>query len=53
MKYPDGIPRITDETVARLRSWEGRSEVLTDEVTEAPVESLCAMLDHARLASLA
>ncbi|MES3000043.1 MAG: MaoC family dehydratase N-terminal domain-containing protein [Pseudomonadota bacterium] len=39
-------PRITDEVLARLRAWEGRSEVLTDEITPAPVEALRATLDH-------
>ncbi|HVZ42212.1 MAG TPA: MaoC family dehydratase N-terminal domain-containing protein [Ramlibacter sp.] len=36
---------LTPERMAELESWEGRSEVLEDEATEAPVRGLAATLD--------
>ena len=38
--------RITQQVLARLREWEGRSETLADEVTAAPVRGLSATLDR-------
>ena len=38
--------RVTPDTLARLREWEGRTETLRDEVTAAPVRSLSATLDR-------
>jgi 3-methylfumaryl-CoA hydratase len=43
---PDPSP-LTPDRLAQLRSWEGRSETATDEVTAAPVRSLSATLDRA------
>jgi 3-methylfumaryl-CoA hydratase len=37
---------LTPELLAQLRSWEGRSETLHDEITAAPVRSLSATLDR-------
>jgi 3-methylfumaryl-CoA hydratase len=37
---------LTPELLAQLRSWEGRSETLHDEVTAAPVRNLSATLDR-------
>ena len=37
---------LTPELLAQLRSWEGRSETLTDEITAAPVRNLSATLDR-------
>ncbi|MBG9387960.1 FAS1-like dehydratase domain-containing protein [Caenimonas aquaedulcis] len=46
-----GNPRITDDDVAQLRSWEGRSETVADSITGAPVHALAATLDHASAAA--
>jgi 3-methylfumaryl-CoA hydratase len=40
-------PTLTPELLAQLRSWEGRSETLHDQVTGAPVRNLSATLDRA------
>jgi 3-methylfumaryl-CoA hydratase len=40
------LPAITSELLAQLRSWEGRSETLHDEITAAPVRNLSATLDR-------
>ncbi|HEX7891431.1 MAG TPA: MaoC family dehydratase N-terminal domain-containing protein [Ramlibacter sp.] len=37
---------LTPELLAQLRSWEGRSETLHDEITAAPVRNLSATLDR-------
>jgi 3-methylfumaryl-CoA hydratase len=37
---------LTPELLAHLRSWEGRTETLQDEITAAPVRSLSATLDR-------
>ena len=37
---------LTPETLARLQSWEGRSETLRDDITAAPVRALSATLDR-------
>jgi 3-methylfumaryl-CoA hydratase len=42
---PDA-PALTPELLTQLRSWEGRSETLHDEVTAAPVRNLSATLDR-------
>jgi 3-methylfumaryl-CoA hydratase len=39
-------PALTPELLDQLRSWEGRSETLHDEVTAAPVRALSATLDR-------
>jgi 3-methylfumaryl-CoA hydratase len=39
-------PALTPELLAQLRSWEGRSETLHDEITAAPVRNLAATLDR-------
>ena len=39
-------PALTPELLAQLRSWEGRSETLHDEITAAPVRNLSATLDR-------
>ena len=39
-------PALTPELLAQLRSWEGRTETLHDEVTAAPVRNLSATLDR-------
>jgi 3-methylfumaryl-CoA hydratase len=39
-------PELTPELLAQLRSWEGRSEALHDEITAAPVRNLAATLDR-------
>jgi 3-methylfumaryl-CoA hydratase len=46
MQETAGVPRITPEVLAHLRSWEGRSETLEDQVTAAPVRALAATLDR-------
>jgi 3-methylfumaryl-CoA hydratase len=43
---PDAIPRITPELLAHLRSWEGRSETVSDQASAAPVHGLAATLDR-------
>ncbi|WP_066272032.1 FAS1-like dehydratase domain-containing protein [Hydrogenophaga palleronii] len=50
MGFKTAAPRITDEVVSRLRSWEGRSEVLADEITAVPFAALSATLDHRDIA---
>ena len=42
----DAAARITPELLAHLRSWEGRTETLSDDVTAAPVRALSATLDR-------
>ncbi|RYF14005.1 MAG: acyl-CoA dehydrogenase [Comamonadaceae bacterium] len=37
---------LTPELLSRLRSWEGRTETLHDEITAAPVRNLSATLDR-------
>ena len=37
---------ITPELLAHLRTWEGRSETLRDDITAAPVRNLSATLDR-------
>lgn len=37
---------LTPELLAQLRSWEGRSETLRDEIAAAPVRNLSATLDR-------
>lgn len=37
---------LTPELLAQLKSWEGRSETLHDEITAAPVRNLSATLDR-------
>jgi hypothetical protein len=37
---------LDDEQVAHLRSWEGRSETLTDEIVAAPLRGQSALLDR-------
>lgn len=37
---------LTPELLAHLKSWEGRTEILHDEVTAAPVRNLSATLDR-------
>ena len=37
---------LDDEQVAHLRSWEGRSETLTDEIVAAPLRCQSALLDR-------
>ena len=43
MQSPDAL---TPGLLAQLRSWEGRSETLHDEITAAPVRGLSATLDR-------
>jgi 3-methylfumaryl-CoA hydratase len=38
-------PLIDNETLAKLRAWQGRSETLADDITAAPVRALSATLD--------
>ena len=45
MQTSDTSP-ITPDVLAHLRSWEGRSETLHDEITQAPVRGLAAALDR-------
>lgn len=40
------VPQISPEALSRLRSWEGRSEVLRDEITRSPIDALTATLDR-------
>jgi 3-methylfumaryl-CoA hydratase len=37
---------LDDEQVAHLRSWEGRSETLTDEIVAAPLRGQSALIDR-------
>ena len=37
---------LDDKQVAHLRSWEGRSEMLTDEIVAAPLRGQSALLDR-------
>lgn len=39
-------PLIGGDTLAKLQSWQGRSEMLADEITAAPVRALSATLDR-------
>jgi 3-methylfumaryl-CoA hydratase len=39
-------PVLGPDLLAQLRSWEGRSETLHDEITAAPVRNLAATLDR-------
>ncbi len=39
------VPPITTDIVSRLRDWEGRSELRSDDVTAAPARALAATLD--------
>lgn len=39
-------PALAPDTLAHLRTWEGRSETLRDEITAAPVRNLSATLDR-------
>jgi 3-methylfumaryl-CoA hydratase len=45
---PSDTPRplIDNETLAKLRAWQGRSETLADDITAAPVRALSATLDR-------
>lgn len=47
MEDPNAPTRITPETLAHLREWEGRTQALVDQVTSAPVHGLAATLDQA------
>jgi 3-methylfumaryl-CoA hydratase len=42
----DDSQDLTPALLAQLRSWEGRSETLHDEITAAPVRNLSATLDR-------
>ena len=42
----DTSSTLTPELLSQLRSWEGRSETLHDEITAAPVRNLSATLDR-------
>lgn len=46
MQEAPETPRINPELLSHLRSWEGRSEVVEDTVTEASVRGLAATLDR-------
>ena len=41
-----GLMRIEPQTITHLQEWLGKSEVLTDTVTAAPVRALSATLDR-------
>ena len=38
--------QLDEPTLAQLKSWEGRSETVTDQITAAPARGLSATLDH-------
>jgi 3-methylfumaryl-CoA hydratase len=38
--------RLTPETLAALKAWEGRSETVSDDITAAPLRGLSATLDR-------
>lgn len=46
MEVPNAPTRFTPETLAHLREWEGRTQVLVDQVTSAPMRGLAATLDQ-------
>jgi 3-methylfumaryl-CoA hydratase len=39
-------PLIDNDTLAKLQTWQGRSETLADDITAAPVRALSATLDR-------
>ncbi|MDR6888153.1 MULTISPECIES: FAS1-like dehydratase domain-containing protein [Variovorax] len=42
----NSLPLIDSGTLAKLQSWQGRSETLADDITAAPVRALSATLDR-------